>query len=53
MITKIIVGFFALRGFISAIGSTILLVFPKSKAAKFIIDYLVMEYDADTYERVR
>ena len=52
MIAKIIIGFFALTGFIDTIVSIITLMFPKSKAAKFIFRNFGIKYNTQTYERI-
>lgn len=52
MITKIIIGFFAVTGAVDMLNSIITRAFPKSRATKFIFKYCSVKIDPRTYERI-
>lgn len=52
MLMKIIIGFFALTGFVDMCISVIIRLFPESKAAKFIFKNFSMKIDLNTYKRI-
>lgn len=50
MIAKIIIGFFAIIGVMNTLNSIIVLVFPKSRVAKFIFKYCGVKFNTETYD---
>lgn len=52
MITRIIIGFFAIVGVVDTLTSIITIVFPKSRVTKFIFKYCSVKFDPRTYERI-
>lgn len=52
MFAKIIIGYFALAGFVNIMVRIMIRAFPKSKATKFIVRNLVAKYDIETFERI-
>ena len=53
MIAKIIIGFLAIIGVVNILNSIIVLVFPKSRAAKFIIKYGGITINTETDEIIK
>lgn len=52
MIAKIIIGFFALTGFVEMLTNVIVIAFPKSRVTKFLFKYCSVKFDTRTYERI-
>lgn len=53
MLMKIIIGFFALTGFVDTCVSVFIMLFPESKATKFIMKNCSMKVDLNTYKRIK
>lgn len=52
MITRIIIGFFAIVGVVDTLTSIITIVFPKSRVTKFLFKYCSVKFNTQTYERI-
>lgn len=52
MITRIIIGFFAIVGVVDTLTSIVTMAFPKSQVTRFIFKYCSVKFNPQTYERI-